>query len=120
MPRASAAWRERNKCRRVTASRINPTGLRRCWLRRCRKCGSAQAFLALDNLFEPPLERGLGAQCLPDRQKSHKHCERCEQDNRVVESYPRRQPIGNAEVLEASAPHISNRAILIMMKTPVP
>ena len=79
-----------------------------------------EAFLALDDLLETPLERGLWPQRLPYCKNRHEHGKPGEQHNRVVEPHPRRQPIGNPKILKASTPHISNRAILIMMKTPVP
>ena len=85
-----------------------------------RERSLAQIFLALYDLLKAPLGRSIRAQHLPHCEKHHDYSERCQQDDGVVEPHPGRQPIGNLKIREASAPHISNRAIFIMMKTPVP
>ena len=78
----------------------------------------AQRFLAVDDLFETPLEGAVWPKRLPHRKEHHQSRQRSEHDDDVVEPHPRRQPIGDVKIL--GVPHISNRAILVMMPTPVP
>ena len=80
---------------------------------------AAQRFLALDDLLEAPFERIPGPQRLPDRGKAGQHRQRGEPGDRVVEADPGGQPGGNVQILRLQADHISKRAILFMMATPV-
>ena len=85
------------------------------------RCQSAlsQGFFAMDDLVEAPLERVVRPQRLPHCQNRRQHRERSERCDRVIEADAGRQPVGDREILKPKTPHISNFAILFMIKTPV-
>ena len=59
----------------------------------CREEVLAQSLLALDNLFEAPLERGVRAHHLPEGENRYQHGERRQRDDGVVEPQAKGQPI---------------------------
>ena len=80
---------------------------------------TAQIFLALDDLLQPPRERVLGPERLPHRQKHRHHRQRGERGDGIVGGDAGGQPAGDPQILRLHTDHISNRAIRFMMATPL-
>src|SRR5205814_2397447 len=81
--------------------------------------GPAQRFLALRDCRETALERIMRAQCVIDANDCDQHRQRRQQADQVIDGEPERQPLLKPEICDARA-HISNFAILTMMKMPLP
>ena len=80
---------------------------------------AAQPFFAGDDLLETALEGVLRPQRLPHRHNRRQHRHGGQTGDGVIEPDPGGQPVGDPQILRLQADHISNRAILFMMVTPV-
>src|SRR5215813_4223667 len=79
-----------------------------------------ECLLVINYLQEPALEGAVRSQCFPYRKTHRQYCEPSEHDDHVVEAHTRGQPVSDLKIPKLSAPHISNRAILLMMRIPLP